>query len=603
MRPTRPSFRPRWIVFAIVLVAGMLSLLDGVAHKDVTAYAGGGSSPAEAQEAPPTEEGGGGEAATGSSGQGGFYMHPLWLALVVVSVSVWLYTCSWLYDDAVGVGMEPEKWTSIIVGSGLLTVVAMFLLHAALGFLVLATVGGVFAVYVRERNREVPTLHRLFTHEHLERMFGSLMFWGGSKERQVSTAGFPMMRQDGQTLEHLAMDEEGLEEAASITAELITRAIQVEGRSLRVLPTAEGITAVMDLDGVMQNMESFEPELGNGVLRCISWLWRGQPGNEDEEDFKRMFYAQSPEHGKLPVEARPVKTKRGSGVVLTLPDWTEEIHAEGLGGLGMSKKLVDKVETELDKKEGLVLTSGPDGSGVTTSLYSLIEHIDIFVTEVLSIEEEIEFPLDQVIRRELDEEEGKDFEEVYKLALREEPDVIMFGELKDPKETATMLEFGLKNGMVLSSIKSDSSAQAIVRLMEDLKINPAALAKTLNCVTNQRLLRKLCDSCKEEWEPPEGLLRKLKINPQRPGKWYKPVGCPECFESGYRGRTALFELLVVNDEVRELLKKAAENGKKPSPQAIKRAAGSGFSSMQADGLRKVRQGITTLDEVRSCLGR
>jgi len=591
-------FRP--LMLTCVLVAASLTVLSGLPGQQGRAYA---QETQVQEQQPPAEQG---EAAE-PAGQKGTYINPFWLAFVMVCFAAWLYLTSWVCDDAMGVGVSSAKWTSIMIGTGAVGFLMVLLIHAALGFFMLVCLGGAFVLYVMERDKAVPEQYKLTRAGRLQGALERLMFWRKWTSEGVRVAGgtsgldHVLSRQDGKRLEELVEARKELRTAALVTAQLLGQAIEVKASSMQLARTEGGVQVALEMDGVVQRLQPLETELGAAVLGCLGWLIRGASGGQGPRRTGR-FYADVPGQERIEVTGRAGKSRAGPGIALTFPDWTEGIYKDGLEAIGMHRPMVERARQALQRENGAVLVSGPPRSGTTTTLYAMVGQIDIFTTDVISIEEEIEHELDQVNRMKLDAASGKTFQQVYTLAMREEPDVIMFGELKEPQSATQLFKFAVEQGLLMSTVKAERSTDAPVRLAAR-GVDCGLMAQSLTCVVNQRLVRKLCEFCKEPFEPSPEFLRKLKIDPQNPGTWFKPVGCERCLNTGYAGRTAVFEMLIVTDPVRKILKDAAGGAGKLSEAALRKAAGRGaLRPLRAEGLLKVKAGITTLDEIRRCLG-
>jgi len=593
-------FRP--LILTCVLVAASLAVLSELPGRQGRAYAQEETQAQEQQ--PPAEQ----EEAVEPVSEKGTYISPFWLAFVMICFAAWLCLTSWVCDDAMGVGINFAKWTSIMVGVGAVGFLMILLIHAAFGFFILACLGGAFALYVMERDKAVPEHYKLIRPDRLQGVLDRFMFWRKWTSGGVSVAGATsglehvLSRQDGKRLEELVEARKELRTAALVTAQLLGQAIDVKASSMQLAQTEGGVQVALEMDGVVQRLEPLETELGAAVLGCLGWLIRGGASGGQGPQQTGRFYAEVPGQERIEVTGRAGKSRAGPGIALTFPDWTEGIYKDGLEALGMHRPMAERLHQALQLENGAVLASGPPRSGITTTLYAMVSQVDIFTREVISIEEEIEHELDQVNRMKLDAASGKTFQQVYTLAMREEPNVIMFGELKEPQSATQLFKFAVEQGLLMSAVKAERSTDALVRLAAK-GVDCGLMAQSLKCVVNQRLVRKLCEFCKEPFEPSPEFLSKLKIDPQNPGTWFKPVGCERCLNTGYAGRTAVFEMLIVTDPVKKILKAAAGGAGKLSEAALRKAAGRGaLRPLRAEGLLKVKAGITTLDEIRRCLG-
>jgi type IV pilus assembly protein PilB len=278
--------------------------------------------------------------------------------------------------------------------------------------------------------------------------------------------------------------------------------------------------------------------------------------------------------------------------------------------MGIQKKLFDILNTEIEKPNGMFITTGPTGSGKTTTLYSYLKRIYSPEIKILTIEDPIEYHLPGITQTQVDHEKGYDFSSGLRAALRQDPDVIMVGEIRDAETASTAINASLTGHMVLSTLHTNNAAGAIPRLIE-LKVNPKILPDALTVTMAQRLIRRLCVHCKAVYTPSpddEKLLRAIVKNAESVGKdfaslgitstgsftMYKAVGCDQCDNIGYKGRIGLYEAILIDDKVAEII---ANN---PTEREIKHGSlHQGIFTMVEDGVSKILSGVTTIDEVRS----
>jgi type II secretory ATPase GspE/PulE/Tfp pilus assembly ATPase PilB-like protein len=244
----------------------------------------------------------------------------------------------------------------------------------------------------------------------------------------------------------------------------------------------------------------------------------------------------------------------------------------------------------------MFLCCGPTGSGKTTTLYACLREIDRFQKNIITVEDPIEYHLDNITQMEINTKSGQTFAGSLRSILRQDPDVIMIGEIRD-QETATIACQAATTGhMVFSTVHANDTVTALFRLL-DLGVEPFMIASALTAVLGQRLVRVLCEGCKEPYKPKPEFLKKANLPADKVEYFYRrPTEpqqvCPQCGGTGYLGRTGIFELLVLTDAMRDMIR---EN---PSINAIKaEARKNGMFYLQEDGLRQVIQGKTSIDEL------
>ena len=267
-----------------------------------------------------------------------------------------------------------------------------------------------------------------------------------------------------------------------------------------------------------------------------------------------------------------------------------------LSDLGLIHYMEQRIDSVCNMDAGMILVCGPTGSGKTTTLYNALREIDRDTRNVITIEDPVEYQLDGVTQIPIDERQGNTFNTLLRSVLRQDPDVILLGEIRDEETARTAMQAAMTGHLVFSTVHSKDSISAVFRLL-DLKVEPYLVANSLNLVLAQRLVRRLCDNCKRETPIPPGLSTKMGRFLGNRKTLYQSVGCKKCLGTGYRGRSALFELLDVNDELRDLILT------NPSIQAMKKVIAEGlFTTLTQYGYRLAADGTTSIDEVERVTG-
>ncbi len=260
----------------------------------------------------------------------------------------------------------------------------------------------------------------------------------------------------------------------------------------------------------------------------------------------------------------------------------------GLDKLGFSHKDLNVLRKLIQKPYGIILVTGPTGSGKSTTLYSLLMEINTLEKNVITVEDPVEYQLPLIKQSSVNERAGFTFAKALRAILRHDPDVILVGELRD-KETASMaIRASMTGHLVLSTLHSNSAADAIPRLI-DMGIEPYAIATSLRAVIAQRLVRRICKHCKEPYTPPKDKLIYFGLEDLEGVTFYRGKGCDKCQGTGYKGRTVIAEILVVSPQVAQLIAEGA------SGFEIARAAR--YTTLKEDGLDKALKGYTTLEEI------
>jgi len=270
----------------------------------------------------------------------------------------------------------------------------------------------------------------------------------------------------------------------------------------------------------------------------------------------------------------------------------------GLDELGLWEEDLRKFDTLLHRSHGVIFVTGPTGSGKSTTLYACLNRINSSEKNVITIEDPIEYQLEGISQIQVASKKGMNFATSLRHVLRQDPDVIMVGEVRDIETARMAIQSSLTGHLVFSTLHTNDSAGAITRLL-DLGLEPYLVSSSLIAVIAQRLVRKVCPDCKKEYEPTSHELRELGLgdvqalnSAKSNGKFLVGTGCNRCFQTGYRGRTGIYEMMLIHEQTQELIYKRETAGtiKKLAPE-------SGMQTLRMDGARKVLEGITTISEV------
>ncbi len=255
------------------------------------------------------------------------------------------------------------------------------------------------------------------------------------------------------------------------------------------------------------------------------------------------------------------------------------------------KILIDAIE----KPNGIILISGPTGSGKTTTLYSILNRLNDIDVNIITVEDPVEYTIKGISQVQVNEKVGLTFASALRSILRQDPDIVLIGEIRDLETSQIAIQAALTGHLVLSTIHTNSAPATITRLI-DMGIEPFLIASSVILIVSQRLVRKLCDKCKQPYHPTPDLLAKIGLSEEKAKSitFYKPVGCDECLQSGYKGRLALFEIMKIDSEITPLIMQRKD------ASIIKKAAQKmGMKTLGEDGLRFIEEGKTTIEEVLS----
>jgi type II secretory ATPase GspE/PulE/Tfp pilus assembly ATPase PilB-like protein len=534
----------------------------------------------------------------------GFYLNLFKFLPVMAIYLMWVKTTDWVDDDCKELNnLRFEMWNSVIFFTGVLGLALIFVIPIYfIGLLLLILCYLVpILVYSFIRNQTVPDDRKVLTPYHLGELLNSLMNTMGMKgifnrgDSQINKAGPPITfigKGQGGKIDPDRVAK--AEESKSYMAckELVYDAVLRRATDIHLEPTQEQMSIRYRIDGILHAAEPFDRPTGDAVLNVFKVL-AAMDISEKRKPQDGSFGAK--------LEARDIDfrvatsgSKAGEKMVMRILD-----NASAVGRLdevGLRPKLVSEVRTLVTQPHGMFLLCGPTGSGKTTTLYAALREIDRFQKNIITLEDPIEYQLDNVTQMEINSKSGATFAGSLRSVLRQDPDVIMIGEIRD-QETATIACQAATTGhMVFSTVHSNDTVTALFRLL-DLGVEPHMIAAALTAVLGQRLVRMLCETCKEPYKPKPDFLKKANIPVDKVDVFYrKPAEpeqvCPQCGGTGYLGRTGIFELLTVSEAMRDMIR---EN---PSVNTI-RAEGrkNGMILLQEDGLRQVIQGKTSIDEL------
>ncbi|MEN3033390.1 MAG: GspE/PulE family protein [Aquificaceae bacterium] len=372
--------------------------------------------------------------------------------------------------------------------------------------------------------------------------------------------------------------------AVAFVNQTLIKATSVGASDIHIEPNQSGVNVRFRLDGVLNEYTTIPHSLHEQVVLRIKVL-----ANLNVAE-KRV-----PQDGKISIKVGQrnfdvrtsvVPSVFGERVVLRLLERGAKLLE--LQDLGLSPQDLQKLKRLSQKPYGMIIATGPTGSGKSTTLYAMILNIKSPSKNIITIEDPPEYQIDGVSQVQVNPKVGLTFASGLRALLRQDPDVIMVGEIRDSETAQIATQAALTGHLVLSTLHTNDAPSAITRLF-DLGIEPFLIASSLEGVLAQRLVRRICDNCKVEYTPSDEELAQLGLSG---GKFYRGQGCEKCLYSGYRGRTAIFEVLELNEEIKRLIVRTQD-----SNEISEFLKAQGFSNMLQDGIRKVLQGITTAEEV------
>jgi len=294
---------------------------------------------------------------------------------------------------------------------------------------------------------------------------------------------------------------------------------------------------------------------------------------------------------EIDMRVSALPTVFGESVVLRVLD--KSVLKHSLDELGFQKMDLERIRKVIRKPNGIVLVTGPTGCGKTTTLYAALIELNSIEVKIITTEEPVEYDVEGIIQVPINTAIGLTFDKCLRSILRQDPDIILVGEIRDLQTAEMSIHSSLTGHLVFSTLHTNDAPSTITRLL-DMGVESYLMASTVEAIVSQRLVRMLCQQCKEEYTPSQEELRKLgvSIGEIKDSKLYKAKGCPACNNIGFIGRTGLFEIMVLNEELRELI------GEKAITSKVRAAAlKSGMKTLRDDGIDKIKRGITTIEEV------
>ena len=368
---------------------------------------------------------------------------------------------------------------------------------------------------------------------------------------------------------------------------LIREAHDARASDIHLESTRTGLSARFRVDGVLTDLPTPPKGLQAAVISRIKLLAELDIAERRAPQDGRIRARL--EERELDLRVSTVPTLYGESVVLRLLD--RGGRPVGLEELGMAPDTLDTFRHVSERPHGILLATGPTGSGKTTTLYAALALRQRSAEKIITVEDPVEYHLEGVTQVPVNVKAGMTFGGALRSILRQDPDVLMVGEMRDGETAAIAVQAALTGHLVFSTLHTNDATSAMTRLV-DLKVEPYLLAATVEAVLAQRLVRKMCPDCRERYEPDAGAVALLAQGPVGPLSLERGRGCAACRHTGYRGRTGLFELLVITDEIKQALLKS------PSTGALREIArAQGMVTLRQDGWTKVQAGITTVEEV------
>ena len=402
-------------------------------------------------------------------------------------------------------------------------------------------------------------------------------------------------------------EELAIKDVSSLLKALMFGSIVLDSSDMHIEAVEEGSILRIRVDGVLQEVSSFDSSKHQRIVSRVKLLSGLKLNVEDKPQDGRFSIILNREDKTEEIEIRvsTLPTEYGETIVMRVLNPKNLINLEDLG---LRKDLYQLFETQSSKPNGMIIVTGPTGSGKTTTLYAFLKKIRSPEIKVITIEDPIEYHLEGISQTQVNPKKGYDFAAGLKSIVRQDPDAILVGEIRDLETASIALQAALTGHLVLSTLHTNDAAGTIARL-QALGEKPVNIAPAINVCIAQRLVRKVCSKCAEMKPASPELLEEIKKGlegiPQgidmpeiKEGMLVsEPKGCEHCNMTGYKGRVGIFEAMAIDDEMQDFILAS------PSTSALEKLAiKKGMTTMKQDGLIKILKGVTTMEEVKRVVG-
>ncbi len=373
---------------------------------------------------------------------------------------------------------------------------------------------------------------------------------------------------------------------------VLSQAVRDNASDIHIEPYKDRVKIRKRVDGILYDMYSPPKHVQSRLISRIKIMARMDIAEKRLPQDGRIEIRIADKNIDLRVSTLP--TAFGERVVMRLLDKPAVLL--DLESLGMTKTDLARFRQLIKAPYGIILVTGPTGSGKTTTLYSALSILNQPGINIITVEDPIEYQINGISQMQVNTKIGLTFANGLRTIVRQDPDIILVGEIRDLETAEIAIQSALTGHLVFSTLHTNDSASAVTRLI-DMGLEPFLVSSSVNAILAQRLVRKICPHCRDSYKPDQEYLARVGLSPIKFGDrvLYHGHGCPECMGTGYKGRIALFELMVLNDTLKSLILTTSDAGQLKR-QALASLA-SGMRTLRQDGLRKVLAGLTTLEEV------
>ncbi len=375
------------------------------------------------------------------------------------------------------------------------------------------------------------------------------------------------------------------QDATQLVNSIITQAMKDRASDIHIEPVEDILRVRSRIDGVLHEVINVPKKLQNAIISRIKILSEMDIAENRKPQDGRIRL--SIENKQLDIRVSTFPTLYGENVVMRLLDRSTVLL--GLKEVGFSKDNLEIFENLIRRPNGIILITGPTGSGKTSTLYSALTTINSIEKNIITIEDPVEYELPLIRQTQINPKAGLTFASGLRSILRQDPDIIMVGEIRDKETVDVAIQAALTGHMVFATLHTNDAPSSIARLV-DMGVEPFLISSSIIGILAQRLIRLICNKCKEKYTPADDILKNLNI--KLGTEFYHGKGCDQCKGTGFMGRSGIFELLVINEEIRKMIDRKCS-----ADEIKKKAVEYGMRTLRDNGLMKAQQGITTLEEV------
>ena len=346
------------------------------------------------------------------------------------------------------------------------------------------------------------------------------------------------------------------------------------------------------IDGRLQDFQKLPSDIHTALVSRLKIMANMDIAETRRPQDGRILF--NSQQGRLDLRISTYPTLYGEKTVLRLLNISDALHS--FGGLGFEPKCEDRFNSMLIGGEGIILVSGPTGSGKTTTLYSTLNKLESPDVNIVTVEDPVEYDLDNINQAQINLKSGVTFASALRSILRQDPDIIMVGEVRDEETVELGIRAALTGHLVFSTIHTNDAASGFTRLL-NWNVEPFLIASTVKGILAQRLVRRICKDCKEDYTPSLEELEMIGLEKETDMQFFKGKGCLSCRDTGFKGRIGIYELLLMDAKISELVL-----NQEPGYKIRKQARKNGMTTLLEDGLIKINRGDTTISEVYETLG-